>query len=254
LVVGVLLVVGFRRLWAIDRHWTIGLLVAMGLQAGFIALYNIPDIHDYFIGIWILAVPALALGAIALLRSANHAALLLLLLTAIAVAVALIGWRASASLPTIYRERLLQSLPEGAAVVTSGDADIYTLWYEQHARANRRDLVVVGANFARFPWFRTTIPAGDPRRDALQFFPGDPPLGAEAFISQVAAGQVEPLLSYGPVYWSAQQLIEIQLLESKFKVTPVARLLSDEELELILSDGLVNFPPPILFQIEPRNP
>jgi len=248
-----LLVAGAWSLRGEHRAWLLGISAAAGLQLAFIFTYNIPDIRDYFTPLWCLLGPIAAVGFVKAVRHAVAGPAIVFLVAALAVGAPMPD-RFTRSFAENYRERLRTGLPEGAALLTSVDADIYTMWYLQFAKNERLDVVAVGANFQRFPWFRRTIPPDDPRRDAIDLRAGPPPRSMDDFIDEIAARLVAPLLEKGPVYWSVMNPMEVASMRRHYTVRPEVLMLTDDELGLIQRAGLVNFPPPTLYVIESRRP
>lgn len=260
-----LALLGFGTLRArrvgVAAHFLVGLYIAIGLKAGFVLLYNIVDIEDYYLPVFVLAGPLLGLGVLEaagevdrrLLR--RHRGKLLAAVPAFLVLACLLRLplqmdehRLLREMSAGWKERLLAELPEGAALVTAGDADLYTMWYLQFAREEHRDRFVFGANFIRFPWFRTSLPPGDPRREAVLFHPGEPGTMDE-FLGQVSSSVLEPLLEHGPVYTTLGSPPEIRWLSRRFEVREVAWLLSERDFQVIEALRLVNVPPPVLHEI-----
>lgn len=251
---------GFTRKSGVGSLSLAGILVALGLQLAFIFTYNIPDIKDYFLSIQILAVPFAASGMILVLRPVfateekRHAALKLLSLFVLLLAAlaTLIGGRAAtADLPGLWRDRVLEALPENAGLLTIGDADTYTMWYVQFAQRERRDVAVFGGNFVRFPWFRQSLPPDDPRREAVGFIDA-PPGSLEDYIANLRNLVIEPMLAHGPLYTTMNQPAELRALESHYHIEPAAALYTDAEWDTVVRSGEVNIAPPYLYEIRRR--
>ncbi|MBI1292985.1 DUF2723 domain-containing protein [bacterium] len=243
---------GAWTIWKDQRAWLIGIAIAVAGQLAFISVYNIPDIRDYFVPLAVLVVPMMLVGLVRLVRVPQAPTALCAAALILALGLSYFQHEPSRDLAEDYRERLLTALPEGCALLTSGDADVYTMWYEQQALGKRTDVAVVGANFIRFPWFRQTIPPSDPRRTAVEFVSGPPPRSLDTFIDQLADAQVRPLLAHGRIFWSTSIPQEAASMRRHFEVRPAFLLLNNDELLLIRNAGLVNFPAPILYEIESR--
>jgi hypothetical protein len=246
------------------------ILAVIALQVGFIFLYSIPDINDYLLPPMTLFFPFIVLGlrrmVEALFRKAQPSPAELEWRTGrvltftgaglLAVAFLTVGRAVppvAAPFAEAWRERLFAALPEGAGIITATDADLYTIWYEQFARGERLDVVAYGANFSRFPWFRMTMPPDDPRRAAVQFVEGPPPLTLQDFIRTLSDIAVEPMLREGrPLFIMFRHPMEGQELARRYNLTEAAELLTDKEMQLILNEGEVNVPPPVLYRISPK--
>lgn len=265
-VVGVVLMgFGATRLWRAGgalRAMGAGLMAALALQVGFVLVYNIADISDYILPMTVSTLPPLAagtlLGARALFRrldfAAEKTALALRILGMTGVLLAALGGMHAGHVDNAgpaeaWGERLFAELPEGAALLTGGDGDIYRSWYEQFARGQRRDVLVVGGNFLRFPWFAATLNPADPRSALVGFAPGPPPDFA-THMANLRRLVLDPLLADGsPVYTTITQPMEVMELGRHYRVRPVARLLTDEELLRLARTTEIMLAAPILYQI-----
>lgn len=265
---GGVLIAGFavHGFWCLWRHlpkaFSIGIAIAFALQLGFIFTYNIPDVGDYFLAVFLVAIPFFFAGFLPKIdgilcrrdftvekrRFVLVAATGVLVVTSLAQHLSPRPEIDPMDLPAVWRDRLLAEIPEGAAVLTAGDVDVYTLWYEQFARGNRRDILVYGSNFVRFPWFRYTLDPGDPRREAVAFRPA-PPTTLQAHIEALRVCAIEPLLAHGPVYTTITQEIEIRALSQFYRLEPVASLLTESEFVALAERGSLYIPPPVLYEI-----
>ncbi|MCO5193575.1 MAG: DUF2723 domain-containing protein [Anaerolineae bacterium] len=54
-------------------------------------------------------------------------------------------------------QTFMDSAPQDALLVTTGDENIFSLWYFQHVEGWRPDLVVVDANLLGFDWYRNRL-------------------------------------------------------------------------------------------------
>ncbi len=246
-----------------DKFFLAGLYTAIALKTAFVLVYNIRDIDDYYLPIFVLVGPLLGFGLLEALREADrrllerHRGKLLAAVPAFLVLACLLRLtfqmgehRIQRTMAEDWKDRVLAELPEGAALVTVGDADLYTMWYLQFARKEQTGVFVFGANFIRFPWFRTSLPPDDPRREAVAFHPGEPGT-MDDFLGQVSTSVFEPLLEHGPVYTTMSSPPEIQWLSRRFEVREVEPLLGPREFEAMEALGLVNVPPPVLYEIRP---
>lgn len=231
------------------------------LHLGFVYTYNIPDIDGYFLAPLTLLLPFLLMGALGFLELAGRRGFQdqekahrgLVLLCAVAALVSfLASWRigkdARAIVAQDWMARLDRSLPENAAIITSTDADIYSLWYRRFAVGERPDLLVYGANFMRMPWFSHTLAPND--RELVGFVEGPPPTSAAIHIERLAGNVIRPLLQANrQVYTTIQVPMELDLLERHFEVVPAVDLLTPAEWEFLQTSGEVNIAPPRLYQI-----
>lgn len=259
-------------------HPATGLVGVLALLLGFLFLYNIPDILDYLLPVYALAM-LLAVGGVQQAaelmesRFIHHDTkeqeaeeirfsvrkLTIAALACLVVATGLVNFRRThapaatrAALTRDWQAALLAHVPANAAVITSGDADIYTIWYGQFALGATSLPVAYGSNFNRFPWFRATMPPGDPRRDAVQFRPGPPPRSMQEHLARLREDAIDPMLQHGPVFFLPAHPGEAQGLQNHYQVLPTAQLLSDAELERLMAVGAINVPPPMLYEIRPR--
>lgn len=54
-------------------------------------------------------------------------------------------------------DKILNSAPENAVLLTAGDQSIFTLWYFHHVEEIRDDLYLVDANLLAFDWYRRRL-------------------------------------------------------------------------------------------------
>ncbi|MEO8376565.1 MAG: DUF2723 domain-containing protein [Candidatus Sumerlaeota bacterium] len=243
------------------RCHAVGLIAAIAAQIAFILTYNIPDISDYYLGIFILALPFSILGACVAARFALRRVLfpepkIMTCIFAVTAAIAVLGlgklieWRrdGTENLVAKWLDAVTETLPPNAAVITSGDYDLYPLWYMQFAQKRRTDLFVFGGNFVRFPWFRQSLSPGDPRTAVVGFRPA-PPTSLQQYIRDLREKVIDPILPYGPVYTTLPNPMERSQLSNYFRVTAVGTLVPDKDLLLAERLGLAA-PPGILYKIE----
>lgn len=263
LIVGFLCGSGFLLKERTQHFHSAGVSVAVLMQLGFIFTYNIPDIFDYFLGLFILAAPAVMLGLCVLLRLAFRRLQFpeeksTRAITMLAGAVALLGcgklieWKRNGTEEIVasWLDTISGKLPENSAVITAGDYDLYPLWYLQFAEGKRRDLFVYGGNFVRFPWFRKTLAPDDPRTAAVGFHAA-PPTSLQQYIDDLQEKVIDPILPYGGVYTTFPNLMEREELAKHYRIVAVGSLIPDKDLILAQRLGLPT-PPPVLYKIEPR--
>jgi len=179
LVVGlIVLAVAIGGLILLARaRWELGagLLATLALTAGFGMFYQIPDIDAYFLP----AAPAAALGWIVSVRWALAALGRrwgelplgpLSRAVPVLVAGAMLLWhyprlnKSWDDAPAVWGEAVMNALPDGAVVLTGGDADTYCLWYQQMVLGRRKDVSIVGSNFIFSGWYARYFEAeGRPR-------------------------------------------------------------------------------------------
>lgn len=242
------------------------LALSVLLQLGFIFTYNIPDVEDYFLAIHVICYPlailAIVLGARLLFerlkwekeKGEN-------LLRVFSISFLVIAYLANHNAAHVenavvvrnWQDRLEALLPGDAALITGGDGDIYMAWYDQFARRERTDVFVYGANFVRFPWFRLTLPPGDPRREAVGFRPG-PPGTFEQHISELSELVIDPLLESGhPVYTTIQNHNELNALSNLYHIRTSGYLLTEQEMELLANTHERFSMFPVLYEIQPSH-
>ncbi len=253
---------GFRRIWRQDAGLAASWIAALALQLAFVYMYNIPDIADYFVLLLSLGFPLVVAGLLTRGESlrgrlAVDDSRLVRLVVIMAVAAVLAGIPAGVrearawhrEIPGLWGERLLEALEPGVAVITSGDADVYTLWHIRFVEGRRQDLVVVGGNFLREEWFRLTLPADDERRRVVRFG-GGVPQSMEAYLDRLATDVIDPLAAAGPVYMTNANWEEVEALRERYRVLPAAELLRPEEVEALRVGGEIQMAPPVLWRLE----
>jgi hypothetical protein len=233
-----------RRLW---REFPLPVLAAGAAflaQFAFVFLYTIADAEDYFLGALLALVP-LALGLALAQRWGAHPALAAAAaLSALALA-SHEGTRARRLSTRPWLEATLAALPENAVVITHGDADTYSLWYAQMAEGRRRDLLVYGANFSRFPWFARTF-AGHPLAGEAGFRPGAPGTlhqHAEALDRLVIA----PIAGKAPLFSTQPDGAVLAEWQRRYGLEPAAEL----PFTASPSRGAT---PPLLLRLIPQRP
>lgn len=226
LVLGVLAVVGGTLLWRRGKFAAMGLLGGLVLNIVVVMVYTIADIEAYQMPLWIIIVSLAALGPIAAGEilmpdgevEAEQAAKerKRIIGTAIALFVlcgtAIGGWwspglgvnKAGHEGAYLYADKLMKMLPQDAVVFTTGDFDIFPLWYAQVCEGKRPDVAVVGANFIFSRWYAAMLKRNLP--DGVEVFVGD--VGgrpdSNVWLHGLLGGCVAPQLTAGrPVYLTA---------------------------------------------------
>lgn len=149
------------------RRWAYGLggLAALVMTAGFAAAYHIPDIGPYFM----IALPAAMVGWICLLdwivravpkpaRTALTSPPMRAVPALLALAVISFHYtpinKSGLPWPRLWGHNVMRFVPHRAVILTGGDNDIYSLWYQQMVLGRRPDVAVIGSNFIFQGWYR----------------------------------------------------------------------------------------------------
>ncbi|VAW31218.1 hypothetical protein MNBD_CHLOROFLEXI01-2072, partial [hydrothermal vent metagenome] len=66
-----------------------------------------------------------------------------------------------------FAEQILNSSPANAILITSGDPDIFALWYFHHGEGQRPDIIVVDDQLFAFDWYRARLQKLHPRLAGL---------------------------------------------------------------------------------------
>ena len=103
----------------------------------------------------------------------------------------------------LYADQLMETLPPNTTVFTTGDYDIYPLWYVQVCENRRPDVAVIGANFLFSNWYtamlRVNLPEG-----VKTFISSEPTPNSDRWLVALLGGAVAPQLQAGrPVYITA---------------------------------------------------
>ncbi len=255
---------GARTLWRSHRGFTFSLLCAVWLQLVLVFAYNIADISDYFLGLYVLLLPFATAGFALLPFDEKRPAIRVTIPGAILVAFLANFNTASHRSDVIARSwinRVCEALPENSILMTQGDYDIYAMWYAQLVENQRPDVLVAGANFLRYDWYATMIPErGEDSRgrfvEARQMTVSRDPM---QFLQRIEKAVLEENLDRVPVIVTDADPIMLQLLARTYRVEPVATLLTEEELN-VAADRLPALPPFTLYRVsattlsEPANP
>ncbi|MDK2971255.1 MAG: hypothetical protein PWP23_1010 [Candidatus Sumerlaeota bacterium] len=269
--------------WGARLRWTQGKSAALALAAPavlqllFIFLYNIPDISDYLLGVWVALVPMLLPGAAAGLDAlartfgygdAPEKSNRLLLAFAAPVVLAFLSNygaanRAGNALCGAWIDRVVAALPENAVLLTHADYDTYSMWYAQQAEGRRRDVLVVAGNFLRYEWYGRMLPTPeeDPAGRVAHTEPGDvftARFTARDHVAMLSRSAITPNLGRVPVVtttvpdgWNDEML---GLLPRSFEMKPLAALLTPEEAEYMAVEYPVIAPPLLVEIVETLDP
>lgn len=259
---GMIAVLGVRAMLRQRRRFTLALLAAIALQVGFVLTYNIADITDYFLGIDVLVFPFFVHGLLLLAKRSplgreprRGLAALAIVVPAVLLVLTIplqasTARPASAPIAARYQSRLLSALPQNAGVITAESGDLFLLWYTRFALEARRDLFVLPANLLDRPWIRSTLPAHDPRREAIAFREG-PMEYLQPYVADLRAQVIEPMLAHGPVFTTIRTVEVLEALAQHYEFRMAAELLSREEIAQFDRDGLPRAPS-ILWELRHR--
>lgn len=113
-------------------------------------------------------------------------------------------------------------MPEGSVLLTAGDYDIFPAWYSQIVRGERPDVLIVGSNFLREPWYQAHFTPEQIAEYGLRFS-GRMPRGPEEFVGQLAEGVLDANVGRRGVFTTT--LIDaptLRLLDQRYRLQPVA--------------------------------
>lgn len=232
------------RLW---RDFPLPVLAAGAAflaQFGFVFLYAIPDAQDYFLGALLPLVP-LALGLALAQRGVAHPAPAAVAVIAACSIGAFEGQRARELSTRAWLEATLAALPENAVVITHWDADTYSLWYAQLAEGRRRDVLVYGANFSRFPWFARTF-EGHALAGAVAFREGRPGT-LHQHVEALDRLVIAPVAGKAPLYSTQPDPLVLAEWQRRYRLEPAA------ELPFVASP-IRSATPPLLLRVIPPQP
>ncbi|MGE3173954.1 MAG: DUF2723 domain-containing protein [Planctomycetota bacterium] len=245
------------RSWFRPERRPIGLalLAALLLHLVAVLVYNIPDIHEYQLGLagllWLFAWPGLLrlAGVLADRRGTIEPVRGRWRLAAVGGAAALGAinlWamdRSADDAAAGYVRSAFAALPENAVLLTSGDNDLFLCWYAQQVQRERPDVLVFGANFVRVPWYVASFADRDlgPHR----VLPIDPTtVGYAAAPDVLIRHVIEPNLGASRVFTT----LKIPELERRYRLQSTALLIQPTEYYAALARG--EFPPvPILYEL-----
>jgi hypothetical protein len=169
---------GLIGLWVLAqtaRRSLLALLTSFGLYSLYAIGYNTGDSFVYLIPayvIWSFFLGTGVLGALDWLgidlltpptRKTWTAAVLLILLT---LSPLLWNWPVldlsdDHQVPSYIDQTLLQ-LPEQAILISASDAHTFALWYAQHVKRLRPDVLVLDRDLLPYGWYRSQVLANEP--------------------------------------------------------------------------------------------
>jgi hypothetical protein len=255
---------GFASLWRHSRSAAAGLGLGVLANLAVVLLYTIADIHPYQVPLW-LVVGSLAVMGPVMARdlfaqhygshppSDSHRRLRAWVAGGVVLGLAVCGVagyrrpargvnKSEATGAYAYGKALMEYLPENAVVFTSGDYDIYPLWYAQICEGRRPDVAVVGANFVLNRWYAATLRASLP--EGVEVFIGDePPSDMARWLVAFLGGMVAPQIEAGrPVYMTLfPGDPALTAIGAKYRLKPV--------LEFSGAQPNPALPPLVLFEV-----
>lgn len=210
------------------------LLAQVLLSLAVIFLYGIYDIEDYFISILPSLIIFIFAGVVAIQnlcelhifrRKLNHLNWVFLV---IPIIILFNNFSANDRhqdyTARSYATRIFTLLPEDAIIITSGDNDIYPLWYLQLVEGYRPDVLVFGGNFIYSPWYKAFFFNRDlnGRKIHIQQRPIST---EESFYNDLSQWVIAPNIGKFPVFTTRTS----PFLEMSYRVKPVATVLTPEE-------------------------
>ncbi len=240
---------GLYALWGRSPLAAAGLAGGYLLNLAIVLIYTIADIEPYQMPLWLLTLqlaavaPATIVDRVALsgpsgtlpsesarLRRLYGTSVALLALTVFGVfnhyAPRLQINKSESRGAYFYADQLMEILPQDASVFTTGDYDIYPLWYAQVCENRRPDVAVIGANFLFSNWYsamlRVNLPEG-----VKTFISSEPTPNSDRWLVALLGGAVAPQIQAGrPVFITAYPGAEdLELIRrySQFELQPVSQ-------------------------------
>lgn len=209
------------------------------LMAGLIALqnlailfvYTIADIHDYYLfpfwlG-WIFVFLGLTWAVLTVVRGRlKHPRPEWAYVAVIAPALLLTGnWRRSDASGDFSAEDLsylvlpkeTDVMPENSILLTGGDHDIFTCWYRQQVRRERRDVLVFGSNFIYQPWYPSFFTKEQQATYNLGFAPRVPYNPSE-FAGYLSDLIIDRNIGKHPIFTSTTDVYVLQELSRRYRL------------------------------------
>jgi hypothetical protein len=263
-----LVVWGLKVLWTQNRFQFVGLLLGIAFLLFLLLTYRIPDISDYFLSLYVIMGAPLLIGLNELIKliiknfeyhlpekRIRLVVLIALLAVVSFMANSKVGMRQNHQTARLVLERMTLALPENALLITHGDYDIYGMWYAQHVQGKKSEVLVVGANFMRQPWYGAMLPAEgtDPHGRYVKAKPGHfSQFTADDQYAMIRNQIIIPNASRVPIFTTDTDPLMLQYLSQEFRLTVVETLLSQEEYDVFLEQGVIATAIPTqLYRIEP---
>ena len=243
------LALGLGRLAEGSRRFAWGQGASVVLYVGVVATYNIHDIVDYQLGLVALLWPVAWLGASELVAGRAQTVrlprparglvggFLMLLPLALGFGHREVSDRSDFDLGDRYAQRLLDSLPPDAVLVTRGQFVTSSAWYQQEALGQRRDVRVVVQEFLAERWYAPSLEGRDLGGLKVPARVDDQGLG------MVTVAALEALVAANPgesIFLLASPRQKV-LLDRHFDLRPHANLLDSDEIGEAFDHG---FEPP----------
>lgn len=117
----------------------------------------------------VLTVPAWLMLSLCLIPSLSTAGHWAAMLPVIAILLHLFG-QVGVNIHNVRAQALsiLEIAPPNAVIITSGDPDIFSLWYFHHVEENREDIILVDDQLFAFDWYRKNLQQHQPTLRALE--------------------------------------------------------------------------------------
>lgn len=226
------------------RAWTAGfgiiaLIAAQNLAPIF--LYTIQDIADYYLYLFWFGWLSLYIGLVWLVSRAAEGGGFLsrpelaYVFVLLPLLIGLGNWRRcdrSADFSAAdYSSMILPAdktkMPEGSILLTSGDNDIYTAWYRQLVKSERRDVLVYGSNFVHRDWYASFFTPEQISRYRLKFG-GSIPYDPVEFVARLSNSVIDANIGTTPVFTSSTDPHMLRALSAKYDVQELERQAFEE--------------------------
>lgn len=176
-----LLPVAFTRRNRTPMAWL--LLGTAALYASYTLIYNSIDNVLFFL-------PGLLIAAILLTPGMRKLTVWSLLLPLLLLALHFISFTDTNDDVRGAVQALVESAPQDALLLTTGDENIFSLWYFQHVEGLRPDLIVVDANLLAFDWYRHRLAQHYPTVGGLERYDVAAFEAANAMMRPVCTGDL----------------------------------------------------------------
>jgi hypothetical protein len=234
-----------------------GLIASIAMTALFAAVYHIVDIDPYFLP----ALPAAGIGWIVAGEASAarlgdrlpRPALLLWLASALLGLLALANWpwidKRGDDAPLVWGRTAIETVDEGALIVTMADNDIFSLWYQQMVFGRRPDVTVLGSNFIFSGWYRRYFERPERPKIPLRVEEGGIALGKLPFDVALIGGSILPNMRERRAVYSTFRDPTIDEYFAPQLTTP----LLDPQYAIWFNSRYLNtLPPPALWRLQPN--